>query len=492
MYWDSPAILDRQGVRWSSSATSGGSGILVWQEIVPTPGKNEGVIYLSGATSVDGNTWSPVHRFLGPIKYSGVNPGQEPQVYSMAVDSGGRIFVAALTAEKEITVLSADRTLSFQALAKITTPLTAVTLSLFSTRTDGLLLFTTQSALAADSSTASTLAWSFSPDGKAWTPFAPFVAAADAAAGIQLQPDHVAAGGNDIVVFQSQVLNGVSSQVFSRTSSDGGRSWSPTHAITGLPAFSEKVGADVHPQGEFNNARPRLFAAGSSLTMLWERYLLGAESPSLYSVSLDTNGQSVGPFQSLTPGASSIFGQLITLGTRSFLLYAQNVGATSRVVLSEKTGDTWSSTVIGRALGGSSQFPHAIVLRGGLHLFWENGPLVVTSGADSSLVELRPKTTVAAPVLIPVGFTPGKPEKSDSATIRWAQPDDAVGIDGYDVTMRLNGTRRAAGPPRQRGARFAGRGVPVPAVPGRDVAVPGGCHRYRAEPLASRDDGLCP
>ncbi len=440
LYWDSPAVLDRQGVRWSSSATSAGTAILVWQEIVPTAGKNEGVIYLSGATSVDGTTWTFVRRFLGPIKYSGVNPGQEPQFYSMAVNGSGRVLVAALTAEKEITVLSADRTLAFQTIAKISTPLTAVTLSLFTTRTDGLLLFTTQSAVSATAPTESTLSWSFSQDGKTWAPFASFVTAGDMAAGIQLQPDHIVASGKDIVVFQSQPLTGVSSQIFLRTSADGGSTWGPTQAITGLPLFNEQVGTVIHPPGEFNNARPRLFANGPGLTLLWERYLLGAESPSLYSMALDANGQSAGPFQSLTPGSSSIFGQIITLGSRNFLLYAQNIGATSRVILSEKTGDTWNPTVVGRALGGSSQFPHAIVLNGALHLFWENGPAVVTSGADSTLVELRPKTSVLAPTLIPVGFTPGKPEKSDSATIRWSQPADPVGIDAYEVTMRLNGT----------------------------------------------------
>jgi hypothetical protein len=187
LYWDSPFAMDQQGARWPMAVVAGGALVALWEEVVPAKDGASGVIYLSSASSTDGMAWSYNRRFLGPIRYSGVDPGAEPQVYSAAAQPNGSIVVAAATSDKEITILSGDRNGGFQVLSRLATTTTTVSPTMFVTRTGGLLLFAIQIG-AAGAAEQGSLALASSADARTWSVFAPFVATGETAAGIQLSP----------------------------------------------------------------------------------------------------------------------------------------------------------------------------------------------------------------------------------------------------------------------------------------------------------------
>ena len=437
LFWERPDILEGRGVRFSSSSAGGGRMALAWEEVVPAPGTNGGALYLSIGASGDGSTWTWNRRFYGPIPYSGLEPGSEPLVYSMTVDREGRILVAVTSSEKEITILSStDDKVTFQPVARLSSQLATVAPNLFLTDGGRFILFVTQSPPPGGGAApvrGLTLSWSSSSDGKNWTAFSPFIALDEPGAGIQLQPDHASFRGREIMVFQAQKVGEESYQVYLKESRDGGVTWNRAQNITGQPGFTQKIDETVYTPDNFTNQRPRIAAVGNVLGLAWERTLLGRTTSNLYYCELDLNGQVASPLERVDPNEGSLYAQIIPLGTRELLLYEQSAAGAYRVVLSERK-KTWAPEAIGRGLPGSSQFPHGTVLKGVLYLFWE-----LRAAGAASLVALRPKTTVASPALIAVGFQPGTPVRSDVATIRWRQPDDSIGIESYDVIVREGG-----------------------------------------------------
>jgi hypothetical protein len=350
----------------------------------------------------------------------------------MVVDRTGRILVTVTSAEREVTVLaSTDSQLTFVPVAHISAQQSIVAPSLFLTDGGTFLLFATQ---AAGNRTSLSLALSSSRDGLSWTGFSPFIASGEPGDGIQLQPDHASLHGREVVVFQSQKPGSDNYQVFIKESLDGGATWRPAQEITGLPGFAETVDKTEYKPENFTNQRPRIAAVGDVLGLAWERALEGRPTPNLYYCELDQNGTVTKPMQSVDPISGTLFAQIIPFASRELLLYEQSAGGAYRVILSEKN-TSWSPQVMGRGLAGSSQFPHAVVFKGSLYVFWE-----VKGATTSQLVSLRPKTSVASPSLVAVGFQSGAPVRSDVATVRWKQPDDSVGIELYDVTVTNGGS----------------------------------------------------
>ncbi len=432
IFWERPQVFDDRQVRFSTSRVGGGRMVVAWEEIVPGQTAGTGTIYLSAGASADGITWTWHRRFFGPVSYTGLEPGSEPLVYSMVVDRQERIIVAVTSGEREIAVLeSSDANLTFTPVAHLQSQLSLVVPSLFLTEAGSLLLFATQEAGA---KSGLSLAWSFSSDGHTWRPFAPFVSPGEPSEGIQLQPDHASLHGREIIVYQAQKTGDDNYQLYLKQSSDGGRTWQRAREITGLPAFKEAVGGTEYEARSFTNQRPSIASVRTGLGLAWERTLQGRPTPNLYYCELDDNGTLTKAMERVDPASGTLLAQIVPFGSRELLVYEQNVAGTYRVILSENSGG-WNPQVVGRGLAGNSEWPHGVVFKGSLYLFWE------VSGADTSqLVALRPKTSVAAPSLVAVGFQPGIPVRSDVATIRWKQPDDSVGIESYDVTVSYGGT----------------------------------------------------
>ncbi len=444
LFWDRPDALSAAGVRFSSVAATQQSLVVAWEEIVPSAVRTEGTIYVSLAARGPQADWRYRYRVVGPIRYSGLDPGSEPLVYSMAVDKG-RVLLAVATDEREISIFEGDDQLSFRQLTRLSTQVSVVTPNLFVTSRGSLLLLVTQASGAADATTSGdsvTLLWTRSSDGKSWNALAPFVGSTEPGAGVQLQPDHASFHGKEVVVFQSQRSVTEGYQIFAKISPDGGETWQPAQAITSLPAFDQTVSGTDFKAANFSNARPRLSLLGDTLAMAWERNLLGVASPVIYYCELNEKAEVTHPAEPVSGSAPAIMAQPVRLADHDYLLYAESVAGAYRVVLSEHRGNTWIPSVLGQTLSGSSRTPQGIQLGGTPLILWET-----TTANGTALEELRTKTRVLAPVLVASGFTPGRPSRADRATIRWRQPDDSVGIDYYEVTLRFDGAPQ--GPPRQ-------------------------------------------
>ena len=152
----------------------------------------------------------------------------------------------------------------------------------------------------------------------------------------------------------------------------------------GFPASRRRWATPSTEPENFTNQRPRIAVVGDALGLAWERALEGRATSNLYYCELDQNGTVTTPVAPVDPTAGTLFAQVIPFASREFLLYEQSAAGAYRVILSEKDNG-WSPQVLGRGLAGSSQFPHAVVFKGSLYVFWEvEGGIDITARFPSS------------------------------------------------------------------------------------------------------------
>jgi hypothetical protein len=425
LYWETPQVFVPQGMDASSSAVGRSLAVVAWQEIKPRSptDTSRGEILLSLAVSKDGVTWKTHPHFFKPIEYVKEQSGEEPRVYSMTVDSADRILVAvAASANETVIEQSVDGGATFQEVQRLTSPVPTGAPNLTPTAA-GFLLLVAQGRAEAGGTRNVTIAYSTSRNGSSWTPFAPFVTAADDLGSQQIQASHVTRAGTEYVAFQSLVpwKNQASWQVFMKQSRDGGATWDPALPITSRPG----------PTGEdplsFSNERPRLSVADGWLVMVWERSQAGSDRPRIFLQRLDAAGAAP---EAVTAEGPARFPRLVVLKRQEYIVYADASPGKSRVTLLMQKGRTWEvQPPIPNTDASASLFPHALVLDNALYLFWENQ----REGGASTLVALRPLTSVGAPVVKAVDFTPGQPANKDNVTVRWdpPQPPDPSGIKEY-------------------------------------------------------------
>jgi hypothetical protein len=433
LYWENPQAIAGPGIGYSSSSVGTQLMALAWQKIKPKSADGtSGDLWLSLATSRDGISWRTHDEFYGPIRYAGISKGSEPRVYSMVVDAKDRIMVAVSTSDRETLILqSLDEGASFQQVQRLQSRGISGLPSLSATQSGGFLLFVAQGSSSAEVSTGAgsvSLALSRSANGKSWTEITPFIAATDTVPSPQLQPSHVSFQGREYVVFQSlKPRNEITStwQLFLKTSPDGGATWTSAIELTGFGA---------NPSS-FNNERPRIAATGTQLTLVWERSPFGAEKPQIWSARMDAEGVFSGTPELVAPESPSRFARAVAFKDQEYVLYADSSRTTTGIVLAQKTGKVWDYSPLPNTGLQNAQFPHAAVLAGSLFVFWESQ----TGTGVASLVQLRPLTSVGAPVvkvIVPSPFTPGTPMPLGSATVGWSepQPPDPSGIREYQYS----------------------------------------------------------
>jgi len=436
LYWENPRVFVPQGVSSSSSVSGSSLMALAWQEIRPRSptDRTSGDIFLSIAVSGDGITWTTHARFFGPIHYTGVSEGSEPRVFSVVMDSSDRILVAVAATDRETVILqSTDQGASFQQVQRLSTRASVGVPSLYTTNGGGFLLLMSQGSTNASIALgAVTLAYSHSRDGRSWSELALFVTAADGIGTPQLQPSHATFLGREYVVFESlTVRTDLTStwQLFVKKSSDGGVTWDAATPLTSgkiLIGGRQVFGAD--PLG-FNNERPRIAALGNELGLVWERSEFGSSQPQIWSARLDPNAALTGTPEIVASDTPSRFAHVLMLRGQEYVLYADGSKGTSRITLAMK-GRNWQTQLLQNTDVLNALFPHAVQFKNSLFIFWENQ---ATSGGVSSLIQLRPLTSVGIPVVKPVDFTPGQPAAKDNVTVSWTepQPPDPAGIREY-------------------------------------------------------------
>ncbi len=442
LYWENPRIFVPQGVGSSSSAAGPSLMVLAWQEITPRSAtdRTSGDIYLSLAASRDGSSWQTHPRFFGPIHYTGVTEGGEPRVYSLAIDARDRITVAIAAADRETLLLeSVDDGKSFKQVQRLTARASTGVPNLFTTGGGGFLLLISQGSTSADVVSGRgtvSLAFSHSRDGRSWSEIAPFTTPRDEVKSPQLQPAHAVLQGRDYVVFESLAPRSTDTntwQLYAKSSADGGATWDPAVAVTTQDSLSQRNPRYGTRPLDFDNERPRLTVLGAELGLVWERSPFGTNRPQIWSVRLDARAAVAGSPEVVASDAPSRFAHVLLLKDQEYILYADGSKGTSRIVLARQKGRTWDPQPLLNTALANANFPHAVQFKSSLYIFWENQP---PAGGASSLVQLKPLTSVGQPVLKAVDFTPGQPANRDTVTVSWTepQPPDPSGIRVYRYT----------------------------------------------------------
>ena len=392
----------------------GGLIAVVWQEFVQNAaGQREA--WLTASVSRDAGQWRTNARFAGPFP----RQEQETPIFSLAVDRGGRILIAAAAAERRTSILaSRDGGQSFTQLASVEAFATSLAPSLFVTSRGELLLIVTQ-----EQGTFLSQQYALSVDGTTWTPFQPLLR--DEQLQTNFLAQHAVFAGRDYLVFQTLRRGDRRYQLQLMSSADGGRSWGPATPL----AFDETV--DGRPQGAelFDNQRPFLLALPDRLALAWERQFQ-SRAVRVYYQELDGQGAALGPPQAVTEGAvAAHFPRLIRYRERAYVFYFSGA---DRVFVAEPGAAGWSSRELNE-LTGSSYFAYPVELAGRLYVFWEN-----RIGNNSRLIVLQPDQSVEAPRLQAVNFDPRRASRQDLVLVRWSVPADSSGLAGFKYVWSQN------------------------------------------------------
>jgi len=424
IYWDNPEVLIPGGVTFPETRSAGGVIATVWEEFGTSVG-GEKTVSLSITTSTDGKSWATSRRFLGPFPFSGT----EVPVFSLAVDSKGKIFVAVLTSSTRIAIYeSSDTGSSFSQLSELNGERTTVAPRLFVRSGGGLILFTAQGAQISAGMNALSIMYSISSDGTVWSPFRALVSQQELE--LNFSPNFLQYRGREYVVFQ--VLKTGTPAVYElylKTSDDGGTTWSAAKLLTGFK--DTNPGPNANP-ALFSNERPDITGAGGHLSLVWERSYQNGP-PQIYYMQLNLNGDQSGDPERVTNGSSvSRDPRVVDYRNQDYVFWFDNSSGEDNIYMGTFNGAFWQSTDLSQ-MPGSSIFGRPVVDGGNMYVLWYN-----QAANSSRLVFLRQDHSVAAPQVYAVNFPAGGRSRQNSYTFGWNAPPDPSGIAGFAYSVNQN------------------------------------------------------
>ncbi|MDR2468841.1 MAG: HAMP domain-containing protein, partial [Spirochaetaceae bacterium] len=456
-FWDKPELFSIGRGGFPQTAAGPGFAIAAWQDTeshAPSgtdPGADFGEIYISCAIMPhSGNDWERYTRIVGPFPYAGT----EPSIFSLIVDTRDRIFLCiAITPNKTEIYRSDDRGITWvhsslttrgasqQELAKqrnipVQDEEEILVPKLFQMSDGSYQLF-----IVRNTGQSITLFSSRSTDGLHWMPFENFVT--EPGMPFNFLPYHCVFQGRDMIVFQSIITTSTfsSHQLFLKTSSDGGKSWSKARRITD---FMDPFNNTTASPDSFNNERPHLSVSGDRVFLVWERRY-AAGSPSIYGLLLDADG---------TTGAPELINTTFVYcnnpigfthkGVRCVTWFDNRRGGNS-VFTALRTGVVWENYEMSRG-SITAIFPRPVQSGGDLYVFWQEMP-ESDNLVESRIYVLGPDRICPPPVITPVNFTGGARVSSDVARIIWTVPDDPSGIEGFSWSWSRDAR---AEPPKKR------------------------------------------
>jgi serine phosphatase RsbU (regulator of sigma subunit) len=427
IYWDSPVEFSPASGSFPQTAYGERLAVVGWQEAVGT--STSGRIYISIAVNSQSTAgdWMIHDRIAGPYIYA-IN---EPSIFTLSVDRKGRIFVciAASTSETEI-LISDDDGINFEryTLRQSGAPASggAVQEELTESLAPRIFHMTDDSALMLTLRSQGrnlTLYYARSEDGYTWSPFTPFIN--ESALQLNFLPTHAAIGGTDYIVFQSLIsgaLNRSSYQLYMKTSSDGGITWSGARRIT---TFTDPLlGSQTNPDS-LNNERAHLSGSGGSLFLVWERRDYSG-FPQIYGVTLNADGSLAGPAERINSRVAYCNNPVSLLfeGQRVIIWFDNRLGQ-NEAFMAINDGDTWQNTELSR-FSESVIFARPALANDTFYVFWQE-----ISGSANKISILSSDESTPAAELIAENFTDGKRVSSEVARISWKVPYDSSGVRGY-------------------------------------------------------------
>jgi serine phosphatase RsbU (regulator of sigma subunit) len=430
-YWEQPDFFSPDGGSPEGSfpvtAFNGGIAVLAWQETEGAAAEG-GQITVSAAVKRRGENWRVRRGVGGPYAYS----GSEPALLSAAVDAQGRIVIAAAAtiADTELLV-SVDGGESFDRVRLRSGAEGSVAPRVYPREGGGYLLFATRGG-----GQTLSLHYARSGDGLSWTAFEPFVT--EQSMQFNFLPAHAGLGGIDYVVFQSFVGSddvAPTFQLYLKTSSDGGETWTAARRITG---FRDPI-AGASDIDRFDNQRPHLSVQGDRLFLVWERRY-GANNPQIYGAFLNEEGEALMVDRINNENAYCNNPIAFFFRGETTTLWFDNRRGENRVFLAQRWGLNWENYDLSGATG-EAFFARPVVDGRDLLVFWQNRARNV-----NRIRSLVPDTTVASPRLAAENFVPARRSSAERVRVSWEVPPDPSGILGFSYRWdRFPG----ALPPRQ-------------------------------------------
>ena len=412
-FWETPRVLVPQSSRFPSAVSGGDLIAVAWQE-VEVDEQGEQQIYISLQSSRDAENWLRSERVVGPIAYE----DREVQLYSMAVDPSGAIYLAVFAAENETELYrSSDEGRSFSLLSTVEAGSTSLAPNISLTGSGNILLFVTQ-----EQGNSLFIFYSVSRNGRSWSNFEPLVPGGQLP--INFLPTHTTLDGREYVVFQAWPSGAGAErnyQLYMVSSSDGGYTWED--AIR-LP-LSESIDGEDFETSAYSNQRPFVAAPGDNLILTWERQR-GAGVSQIYFAELSSDG-SVLEAEAVTEGEGAArFPRLAPLRDKLLLFWFDSRRGADHIFFAEKRGAFWEERDLSE-IGGSSYFAYPVVLNEQLYVFWEN-----RFGENSRLLFLEPDQSVDPPEITPLNFDRGRRSRLNTVQILWTLPGDSSGVAGID------------------------------------------------------------
>ncbi|GAB1481667.1 hypothetical protein MASR2M78_04820 [Treponema sp.] len=418
-YWEAPSSFTGGNARFPVSAFRGDLSVLAWQESSPIDDGSL-LVRVSMAVKRGSGPWVQHRSVAGPYTYS----GSEPSILSLVIDTQDRIVLAtAASSSKTEILVSKDAGLTFTTSSVNGGSESALAPRLYVASDGGYLLFVTRGTEQSLS-----IFVSKSKDALSWSPFQAFVT--EPTLRLNFLPTHASLGAKDIVVFQS--LSGEvrpSFQLFAKTSSDGGLSWSPARQITNF----RDLFVAVRPESEnFDNQRPYLFKVSSSLFLTWERRA-GTGSPQIYIAELAENGSMLGEADRVTSVGAYCNDPIgFDYKGEATIIWFDNRRGKNRAYLAQKNGIIWEESDLSGS-GFDVSFARPVSGTDGLSVFWQSPQ----AGTDR-LYLLQPDRSIAKPTLSALNFTSGKRVRGELARLSWQAPNDTSGIAGYAYSWSMD------------------------------------------------------
>lgn len=426
-YWESPYNISQGPGGFPQALASGKTMAVAWQE---SEGAGEGAgrayislafgAYRSGAAI----QWKRSERLFGPIAYS----GSEPALFSICPANQDSFLVAYPESRESIAVAIVSPDGRVEKAVLPTSYANSVSPRVFRRANGGYYLFVTQGESGSFS-----LVYATSNDGLQWTPFSPFLGSDN----LQLSFLPACSGimGIDMVVFQSLSSGSTSGyHLYEKHSRDSGATWSQARLVTGFRNPGDA------PDAVYDNQNPSICALGGTMALAWERGLAG-KTPQVWYCELAMDGSYVSAPERVSPGTAACSTPVaFVVSGKPFLAWSDTRTAKNRAVLALRGGSTWQDIDLGD-FPDDSFFARPVALDGRLTVFWQSA-----KSKRPGVYALVPDGTVQPPELSGANFKPGASLRQDAAMVRWTQPADSSGIEGYSTYW---GRDPGAEPPKE-------------------------------------------
>ena len=432
LYWEAPAPITRTNSQFNTVVGDGRNAYCFFEEAEVA--KGGGRLWIAMQTfSAQG--WSAPKRIAGPFSYS----GELPDCFSVALNKQHVLAVAVAVSDTSLRVYtSTDGGASFSETRLPEQEQTVVGPRLFVASNDAFMLFASLGAreVAVNNEAQSYERFAFSlvsavsGDGVTWSPLAPF--APSTRLSNPFSPYLCAAFGGDVVVFQAQYSDGVSSrlsnQLYSSISRDGLQSWSQAALLTderSVPATSSYTFTQLH------NQRPYLFVQDSSLYMAWERTPYTADSADIWVSELSSEGTLRGSADQVSLYGNAHRPVLFSFDGNMYVLWFDSRRGSDSVYWAQKAGHFWDEAPLYTSDSkGWARFAYPVITGEGkeLSFLWQEK---TASKATPQLYALLPDRSVPLPRLSAISFTAGKRSTAQKVRARVVLPQDSSGIAGY-------------------------------------------------------------